>query len=200
MALSTEEDKLYVAVHSAHSISKIDLDKRKLENFVKTGNITGPLKTDAFNNIYCLEMNKNVLSKFDAKTLRHYESTKLSFSPSEILFTANEHSIILFQDAKPIVFKDTLYKNAPYYFTSSLDSIGRYTWIINSYTNPKWALAKKIEFEKMGINSYISCQTDGYYRLCAGLYKNQEEAVSQKSDHINLFSGSWLLTIHPHKF
>ncbi|MGB0429473.1 MAG: YncE family protein [Bacteroidia bacterium] len=192
-----QENSLFVGVRSSKSISKVDLENLREISFQKTMNLPGPIFSK-LNNLYYYQSNDLVLGKYDCQNLTLLESRKLTVNPARIKFipTQNQFNIM----AKRCVSINDTILLSKYYALNSLDSSGRYTWIINSYTNPKWAMAAKSAFVKNGINCYISCLNDGHYRLCAGLYKNQEDAVIDKQRLPDLFNNAWLMTIHPHKF
>lgn len=197
--MAVNNDQLFGGVRSSLSITKLSLSKRKLLSFQKTNNRPGPITTDNDGNVYYFQQgNKTVVSKFDQENLTLFESRQWSSSISTINFQDGQ-----FQIGNKVgcsILNDTLKENHDFYKMNSLDSSGRYTWIINSYTNPKWALATKTQFEENGIKCFLASMNDGYMRLCAGLYQDQEKAVEEKSRFTELFDGAWLMTIHPHKF
>ncbi|MBI1182688.1 hypothetical protein GC194_00345 [bacterium] len=200
LAIDENKQLLYAGVRSCRSLAKVSLQKKQLVDFVKTGNKPGPLWLDPYNNLYLIQEHKTVIAKFDATTMQLLESRQLNIWPQLIQYNPPMHQWLLKDSSNSVLAKDSLYRNHNFYQQTALDSSGRYTWIISSYTNPKWAWVKKKEFEMAGIKSYISSMHDGYYRLCAGLYPNQEVAVAEKLKFPALFEGAWLLTIHPHKF
>ncbi len=197
LAFHKENNQLYAGIRSSKSITKIDLKSHREVEFQKTNNIPGPIFSSA-NFVYYFQKSENVLAKFDCKNLQLLECRRFQSLPTTIKFNLKANSFILKQE-DCFVLNDTIGK-ADYYYMNNLDSSGRYTWVINSYTNPKWALVAKKSFEAQNIKCYISSLNDGYYRLCAGLYPNQELAVQEHQKFPDLFNGAWLMTIHPHKF
>ncbi|MFY0674577.1 MAG: beta-propeller fold lactonase family protein [Bacteroidia bacterium] len=196
LSLSQNEAHLYCGVRSSKSLVKIDLSSRKLEAFFTTENIPGPV-FNCDSSVYMFQSENQILGKFNSKNLQHLESRTVNYSLRGV---AQKNSTFKIVGTTCFKIQDTLSSNINYYTTNALDSSGRYTWVINSYTNPKWALAQMQSFKQNGIKCYLSNLTDGYYRLCAGLYQNQEVAVAERAKHQELFDGSWLMTIHPHKF
>jgi hypothetical protein len=198
MSIDHNSDHLYCGVRSSSSLIKVDLESRKLKSFVAVENIPGTVfQSDSA--LYLLQGQERILGKFNSKNLDHLESRKLNTLVKHLSVRQNLNSIALY-GSSCIEINDSLANDLEFYEIHSLDSSGRYTWVINSYTNPKWALAQMHNFKQNGIECYLSNLTDGHYRLCAGLYQNQEVAVAHRSKYPELFDGAWLMTIHPHKF
>lgn len=198
ISIDGKEDALFCGVRSSNSLVKINIESRKLVSFVGTENIPGPIfQSDS--TVYLLQTQNNILGKFKKDNLEHLESRRLNDYPLKFSYNKAINSMT-FYSSSCIKLKDTLANRVIDYKNLALDSTGRYTWVINSYTNPKWALVQMETFKEKGINCYLSNLTDGYFRLCAGLYQNQELAVTERAKYEELFDGSWLMTIHPHKF
>jgi len=206
LALSSDESFLFIGTRASRSIGKINLTKNKLISFSITGNQPGFMVCDSSDNLYVIQHNHNVISKFKTSDLTLLECQSLpvkpincvrvqSLSPPQILLTRSDR-----YDISQIQFEDSLPSQHPFYDAMALDSSGRYTWVIGSYKNPKWALIKMTELRDRGIQCYLSPMHDGYFRLCAGLFQNQFDSVVYRDKYPEAFKGSWLMTIHPHKF
>lgn len=201
MAVSGPGDRLYVGVRSCRAIVMFDLNKQRMTGFVRTGNLPGPMYWSENQVLYSLNDRYRVVSKFDANTLAHLESQRLDLDGPITSFVAGGQGLQISGIEGGVRISDTLAKRADYYTETSLDSTGgAYTWIASSHTKPKWALARMKEFEKLGLSCSLGRTSDGYYRVCVGLYPNQEKAVEEKNAHADALMGAWLMSINPKKF